>query len=148
MVNLDHSTEKWGIAIAATFAALVVFSIPIINLIRLLPTFKEILIGAAVVFLLLDTTDLVDGAVFMLVSGMVAAVLFNVVRFVLFSVLGVAGVLGGGGGPGGMGGAGAMGGELGLAAIGALVQFIGVVIFSPVGYAVGGAVGAFLNENA
>ena len=47
-------------------------------------------------------------------------------------------------GPGpGMG----MGGSVGVAALGAVVNFVGVVVFSPVGYLIGGAAGAFLNEN-
>lgn len=40
-----------------------------------------------------------------------------------------------------------MGGSLGFAALGAAINFVGVILFSPIGYAIGGAVGAFLNEN-
>lgn len=149
MVSLDHPTETWALGIGGAFAALAVFNfVPIVNLIRLLPTFKEILIGAALVVLLLETTEYVDGAVFALIVGMIAAVAVNVVRFVLATVVGLSGMLGGMGG-GGMGpGAGmGAGGSLGFAALGAAINFVGVIIFSPIGYAIGGAVGAFLNEN-
>jgi hypothetical protein len=151
MVSLDYPTETWALGVGGAFAALAVFNfVPIVNLIRILPTFKEILIGAALVVLLLDTTDLGDGAVFSLIVGMVAAVAVNVVRFVLATVVGLTGVLGGmGGGMGpGPGGAGmGMSGSLGFAALGAVVNFVGVIVFSPVGYLIGGAAGAFLNEN-
>lgn len=149
MVALDHSTETWALGVGGAFAALAVFNfVPIVSLIRLLPTFKEVLIGAALVVLLIETTEYVDGAVFALVAGMIAAVVVNVVRFVLLSVVGLSGMFGGMGsgagmGPGGMG----AGGSVGFAALGAAISFVGVIIFSPVGYAVGGAVGAFLNEN-
>ena len=128
--------------------ALAVFNfVPIVNLIRILPTFKEILIGAALVVLLLDTTDLGEGAVFSLIAGVVAAVAVNVVRFVLATVVGLTGVLGGMGGGMGPGPGMGMGGSVGVAALGAVVNFVGVVVFSPVGYLIGGAAGAFLNEN-
>lgn len=151
MVSLSHPTETWALGIGGAFAALAVFNfVPIVSLIRFLPTFKEILIGAALVFLLLETTEYLDGAAFAVVAGMVAAVVVNVVRFVL-SVVGISGMLGGmsgGTGPGtGMGMSMGAGGSIGFAALGAAISFIGVVIFSPVGYAVGGVVGALLNGN-
>ncbi len=150
MVSLDYPTETWALGVGGAFAALAVFNfVPIVNLIRLLPTFKEVLIGAALVVLLLETTEYVDGAVFALVAGMIAAVVVNVVRFVLLSVVGLSGMFGGMGPGAGMGPGGGIGagGSVGFAALGAAISFIGVIIFSPVGYAVGGAVGAFLNEN-
>ena len=144
MVSLDYPTETWALGIGGAFAALAVFNfVPFVNLIRLLPTFKEILIGAALVVLLLETTEYVDGAAFALVAGMVAAVVVNVVRFVLLSVVGISGMLGGMGPGAGM----SPGGSVGFAALGAAISFVGVIIFSPIGYAVGGAVGALLNEN-
>jgi hypothetical protein len=142
MVNLDHSTETWGIGVGATFLALVVSSIPIISLVRGIPTFKEIVLGTVLVVLLLDTTEPVDGAAFMLIAGMVAAILFNVIKFaerllvdipLLFGTSSAA--------PPGVGG----GAEL-TAARGA-VEFVGVVVFSPIGYLVGGALGALINDN-
>jgi hypothetical protein len=147
MVSLDHSTETWALGVGGAFAALAVFNfVPIVNLIRLLPTVKEVLIGAALVVLLLETTEYVDGAAFALVVGMIAAVVVNVARFVLTAVVGLTGVVDGMG-PGTPPGAGmGAGGSLGLAALGAAISFVGVVLFSPVGYLVGGAVGALLNE--
>lgn len=119
------------------------------NLIRLLPTFKQILIDATLVaLLLLETTGLADGAVFALIAGMVAAVAVNVVRFLLATVVGLSGMLGGMG-PNGVAPDGGMGvsGRVGIAALGAVLNFVGMILFSPVGYLVGGAAGAFLNGN-
>lgn len=142
MVDLDHAAETWGLGTAGAFVALAVFNfVPVVNLIRLVPTFKEILIGAGVVVFLLETTDPADGAAYALVVGMVAAVAVNLVGFVLTLVgVSITQMLGTGMGAG-MG----MSGGAGVAAVGAVVRFVGVVLFSPVGYAVGGAVGAWLN---
>lgn len=143
MVDLDHPTETWLLGVAAAFGALAVFNfVPLVSLIGLLPAFKEVLIGAGLVVLLLDTTELGTGAVYALVVGMAAAVAVNVVRFVLRLVgLSVMGAAGAGPGPG-------VGGSLGVATLGVLTSAVGLVLFSPVGYLAGGAAGAWLNENA
>lgn len=143
MVDLDHPTETWLLGVAAAFGALAVFNfVPLVGLIGLLPALKEVLIGAGLVVLLLDTTELGTGAVYALVVGMVAAVAVNVVRFVLRLVgLSVMGAAGAGPGPG-------VGGSLGVATLGVLTSAVGLVLFSPVGYLAGGAAGAWLNENA
>ncbi|ESS06349.1 MAG: hypothetical protein A07HB70_01064 [uncultured archaeon A07HB70] len=145
MVDLDHSTETWLLGVAAAFGALAVFNfVPIVGLIRLLPAFKEVLIGAGLVVLLLDTTELGTGAVYALVVGMAAAVVVNVVRFGLRLVgLSLMGAVGAGPGPGP-----GVGGGLGFATLGVLTSVVGLVLFSPVGYLAGGAAGAWLNENA
>jgi len=140
MVDIDHAAETWLLGVAAAFAALAVFNfVPLVSLIRLIPAFKEVLIGAGLVVLLLDTTDLGTGAVYALVVGMVAAVVVNVVRLVL-SLAGLSLM----GAEPGMG----MAGSLGVATLGVVANLLGLVFFSPVGYLVGGAAGAWLNENA
>jgi len=143
MVDLDHPAETWLLGIVAAFAALAVFNfVPFVNLIRLIPAFKEVLIGAGLVVLLLDTADLGTGAVYALIVGMVAAVVVNVVRFVL-SLVGLS-LLGGtsamGPAPEGMAGG------LGFAALGLVANAVGLLFFSPVGYLAGGAAGAWLNS--
>ncbi len=147
MVDLDHPTETWLLGVAAAFGALAVFNfVPLVSLIGLLPAFKEVLIGAGLVVLLLDTTELGTGAVYALVVGMAAAVAVNVVRFVLRLVgLSMMGAAGAGPGPGPGPG---VGGSLGVATLGVLTSAVGLVLFSPVGYLAGGAAGAWLNENA
>jgi hypothetical protein len=138
MVNLDHPTETWGIAVFGALAALVVSAFPVVAFVRLLPAFKEVLIGAAVVYLLLDTTDTTDAAAFAVVAGMAATLAFNALRLVLEGVLGV-GVVGSG--------AGVVAAAAGpdAAAVLRLVGVLSVLFASPVGYAVGGVTGAWLN---
>lgn len=147
MVNLDHSRETYAVAIGGTFGALAVFNfVPIINLIGILPTFKEILIATAVSVVLLDTGDYVDSAAFTVITGMIAAVLVNIVRVAL-TLLGI-GISGMGQAAGGTGAEEVAGGmALGgiFAGFGILISLIGVVIFSPIGYAIGGVIGAFVN---
>lgn len=139
MVDLDHSTETWGLAVFGSLAALVATALPVVALVRLAPALKEALIGAAVVYLLLETTEPNDGAVFAVVAGMAATLAFNAVRIVAESLLGV-GLVGGGADV-----AAAVGAPPQVAAALRLAGLIAVLVASPVGYAVGGAVGAWLN---
>ncbi|WP_251343296.1 hypothetical protein [Haloplanus halophilus] len=131
--------RQYGRSIAAVFAGLVITHLPIINLIGLLPTFKEILLGAGVVFAFTSLTEPADGAKHAFVSGMTAAVVFNVLWIPGSALLGgsLAAI-------GGSTAADAVASGM-LQGLGALTNLIGLLIFSPVGYAVGGVLGAVGN---
>jgi len=98
-----------------------------------------LMVGAALVYLLLDTTDTSDAAAFAVVAGTAATLVFNAFRVVAARVLGVE-IVGSGAGALAAAGAGAE-----IAAVLRLVGLLAVLFASPVGYAVGGAVGAWLN---
>ena len=126
-------------ATASIFVALLVFGfVPIINLIRIIPFFKEILLGAVVVVAFTTISDTKRAIKFTLVTGMIAAVAFNVVyipgSFVLGGLVGMAG------------GSEAPGGMALLQGLGALTNIIGLLFMSPIGYAIGGVVGSILNQ--
>ena len=137
MVDIDHPTETWGFAVFGTLAALVVTALPVVGFVRVVPAFKEILIGAGIVYLLLDTAELGDGAAFAVVAGMVATVLFNLLAAVAGAVVGV-GLLGGG--------ANLLAGMGTIAGVARAVRLFSILVVSPVGYAAGGALGAYLNR--
>jgi|GEM_PF-3329030 len=132
----------YGKAIVVIFLALVVFHLPIIGLINLVPVFKEVVLGAAVVAGLTSIADTKAGIKYALVSGMVAAVLFNALyipgQFLLGGVLGAAS----------MPESAASGAAVSslMSGFGALLNLVGVVIFSPIGYTVGGALGTLVNQ--
>lgn len=137
MFGFDDSEFKKSTV--SIFVALLIFGfIPIINLIRAVPLFKEILLGAAVVAVFTTISDTKRAIKFALVSGMIAAVVFNVVYIPVQTLLG--GLMG-------MGGtAEEAGGMALLAGIGALSNLIGLIFFSPIGYVIGGALGSVLNQ--
>lgn len=140
MFGFDDSEFKKSTA--SIFVALLVFGfVPIIGLIRVIPLFKEILLGAAVVAVFTTISDTKRAIKFALVTGMVAAVLFNVIYIPGQTLLG--GLLGAASEGGG---ADAAGGMALLSGLGALANLIGVVFFSPIGYVIGGALGGVLNQ--
>lgn len=141
MVDIDYPAETWGLAVFGTLAALVVTALPGVALVRVVPALKEILIGAGVVYVLLDTAETADGAAVAVVAGMVATVGFNVLAAVVGAVVGVTLL---GGGADAVAGAGVVAG-VDLAAALRAVRLLSVLFVSPVGYAVGGALGAYLN---
>lgn len=130
----DGFVDKYGIAIAAVFVALWITALPIINLLRAVPLFKEVVIGAAVVVAFTSLDDWGQGAKYALISGMVAAVLFNLTWIPASILVGLSSA----------GGAesAAMLGALG--ALGAFANLVGLIFISPVGYLAGGALGAAL----
>ncbi|WP_220578332.1 hypothetical protein [Haloarcula nitratireducens] len=113
--------------------------VPILNLVRFVPFFKEILLGAAVVAAFTTIEDTKTAIKFALVTGMIAAVAFNVIyvpgSFVLGGIMGV-----GGSNPD------AAGGMAMLAGLGALTNIVGLIFMSPIGYTIGGALGSVLNS--
>ncbi|MFB6169159.1 MAG: hypothetical protein ABEJ43_09980 [Haloferacaceae archaeon] len=143
MVDIDHPAETWGFAVFGTLAALVATALPVVALVRVVPALKEVLIGAALVYLLLETTELGDGAAFAAVAGMAATVLFNVLAAVVGAVVGVA-LLGGADAVAGMGTVAGVDLPVVLRA----VRLFTILVVSPVGYTAGGALGAYLNRRA
>jgi hypothetical protein len=144
MVDIDHPAETWGLAVFGTLAALVATALPVVAFVRVVPALKEVLIGAALVYLLLETTELGDGAAFAVVAGMVATVLFNVLAAVVGAVVGVS-LLGGGANV--VAGMGSFAG-VDLAVVARAVRLFSILVVSPVGYTAGGALGAYLNRRA
>ncbi len=142
MVDIDHPTETWGFAVFGTLAALVATALPVVSFVRVVPALKEVLIGAGMVYLLLETTELGDGAAFAVVAGMVATVLFNVLVAVVGAVVGVNPV---GGGANVVAGMGTIAG-VDLAVVARAVRLFFILVVSPIGYAAGGALGAYLNR--
>ena len=127
------------------FVALLVFGfVPIINLIRFVPLFKEILLGTLVVAAFTTITDTKTGIKFALVTGMLAAVAFNVVyipaQFVIGGLMG--GLMGGGASTAGE----TAGMMAAVSGIGALTNLFGLLFMSPVGYVLGGAFGTVVNS--
>lgn len=139
MFGFDDSEFKKSTA--SIFVALLIFGfVPIIGLIRVIPTFKEILLGAFVVAFFTSISDTKQAIKFALISGMIAAVAFNVIyipgQFVLGGIMGAAGG----------GGSEAAATMSALQGLGALLNIIGLILFSPFGYIIGGALGGVLNS--
>jgi len=137
----DGFIGTYGISIAVIFVALVVFHLPIIGLINLLPVFKEVLLGAAVVGVLTSISDTKAGIKHALIAGMIAAIVFNILYIPFQFVLG--GVQGAAMGTDSAAGAAAI--TSFVSGFGALLNLVGVAIFSPIGYVIGGAIGSFFN---
>jgi hypothetical protein len=91
---------------------------------------------------LTTTADKVDGAAFAIVVGMIAAILFNVINIPARIVLSAGFVAAGGGGDPAAGAA--LGGVMG--GLGALSNIVGIIFFSPIGYGLGGVIGAVIND--
>jgi hypothetical protein len=91
----------------------------------------------AVVVAFTSITDAESGIKFTLVTGMIAAVAFNVVYIPASFVLG--GVTGA-----------TVGADVGMMMVaqglGALMNLFGLIFLSPVGYILGGAIGSVLND--
>lgn len=140
MFGFDDSEFKKSTA--SIFVALLVFGfVPIIGLVRVIPLFKEILLGAAVVAVFTTISDTKRAIKFALVTGMIAAVLFNVIYIPGQTLLGgLLGAVSEGGG------ADAAGGMALLSGLGALANLIGLIFMSPLGYVIGGALGGVLNQ--
>jgi hypothetical protein len=138
MFGFEDSTVKKSIGVI--FAALVVAGfVPILNLVRVVPLFKEVVLGAVVVIAFTSITDTGDAIKFALITGMIAAVAFNVIyipgSFLLGGLMSV-----------GAGSAEAAGGMAMLAGLGALTNLLGLLFFSPIGYVIGGAIGGVVNS--
>ncbi|WP_276271349.1 hypothetical protein [Haloarcula litorea] len=139
ILGFDEDAFKKSVGVVFAVLLLVGF-VPIIgDLIRLVPTMKEIALGAVVVAMFTSIADTTEGIKFALVTGMIAAVLFNLVYIPAQFVLG--GLLSATGGTEGAAGMAMMAG------FGALTNLVGLVFFSPVGYTIGGVIGAYLNED-
>lgn len=141
MVDLEYPTETWGLAIFGTLAALVATALPVVAFVRVVPALKEVLIGAAVVYLLLDTADAGNGAAFAVVAGMAATLLFNALVVVFGAAFGVSLVGGGAAAVSEVG----TGTGVDLPVILRFARLFSVLVVSPIGYAAGGALGAYLN---
>lgn len=133
----ESEFKKSTVAIFAVL--LIVGFVPIIGLVRIVPLFKEVLLGAAVVAVFTNIEDTKTAIKFALVTGMIAAVAFNVIYIPGSFVLG--GILGASSGTGDAAGGMAM-----LAGLGALSNLIGLIFMSPIGYTIGGALGGVLNQ--
>ncbi|QGA83376.1 hypothetical protein [Halomicrobium sp. LC1Hm] len=139
MFGFDDSEVKKSIG--TIFVALLVMGfVPIINLIRIVPFFKEVVLGAVVVVVFTSLSEVKRGIKFALVTGMIAAVAFNVVFIPGQIILG--GVMGAASGATGE----AAGGMAMLNGLGALTNLIGLLFMSPIGYTIGGAIGSVLNS--
>jgi len=139
MFGLNSGEFKKGTG--AIFVGLCFFGvlrfIPLISLIPTVPVWKEVLLGTLAVAGLTSINDTGEGIKFALVCGMIAAVAFNILYIpaqILFSSVVGAATEGAGAGIGALAGT-----------LGAFANLIGVVIFSPIGYIVGGALGSALN---
>lgn len=138
MFGFDDGEFK--VATGAIFVGLCFFGIlrfiPLISLIPSIPIWKEVLLGTIAVTVFTSIDDVGEGIKFALLGGMIAAVMFNILYIpsqILFSsVVGAATETGAG--------AGAF-----LGTLGAFANLIGVIIFSPIGYTIGGALGASVN---
>ena len=135
----DDFRETYGVSIAAIFVGLVVTHLPIINLVGLIPMFKEVVLGAVAVVAFTSLSDAGDGAKHAIIAGMTAAVVFNILWIPGSIVLGGALTAASGGSA-----AGAVGTGL-LSGLGAFSNLIGLIVFSPIGYAVGGVLGSLVN---
>jgi hypothetical protein len=142
MATTDDFVDRYGRSIGVVFAGLfLTWIVPVVNLVRLVPLFKEAVLGVLVVVAFTSLEDWGQGAKHALVSGMIAAVAFNVVRIPAGVVLG--GLAGAAGGGAGAAETAAFAGA--LSGLGALTNVVGLVLFSPLGYIAGGAVGGLLN---
>ena len=132
----------YGKSIGLVFVALIVFHLPIIGLINIIPTFKEIVLGALVVGGLTTISDTMEGIKHALIAGMIAAILFNVLYIpAQFVIGGIGGAVGGGESAAASGAASGL-----ISGFGALLNLVGLIIFSPVGYIIGGALGTVVND--
>lgn len=138
MSQLDGFVDRYGRSIGVILVALFITQIPIINFVRFVPLLKEIVLGALVVVGLTSIDDWGQGAKYAVVSGMVAAIMFNVIMIPTSFVVG--GLLGATNGTAeSAAAAGALSG------LGAFANLVGLVLFSPIGYLAGGAVGGLVN---
>jgi hypothetical protein len=137
--NQGPFVQEYGRSIAAIFVALVVAHLPVVNLINVVPLFKEVVLGAAVVAIFTPLSEVTEGAKHALVAGMIAAVVFNVIYIPASFVIG-----GSLAASGGQAAGSAMASGL-LAGLGAFVNLVGLIFFSPIGYAIGGVLGSVLN---
>lgn len=128
--------QRYGLAVVASFAGLVVAHLPVIGLISLVPFTREVIIGAAVVATLSEIPKATEGAKFGVISGMTAAVIFYIVKIPLVIALLVWGSMNGD--------ATVIGSSL-LSGLGLLSNLVGLVLLAPVGFAVGGALGTVVN---
>jgi hypothetical protein len=138
MFGFDDSEFKKALG-TILVALLVTGFVPIINLVRIIPLFKEVVLGTVVVVVFTTISDTKQGVKFALITGMLAALVFNVIYIPSCFVLG--GAFGAASGGGEQAGQMAM-----MQGIGAAANLIGFVLFSPFGYAIGGAIGSVLND--
>lgn len=137
--------REFKLSTATIFVALLVFGfVPIINLIRYVPLFKEILLGTVVVAAFTSISDTKTGVKFGFLIGMPAALAFNLVYIPGQFLLG--GLLGGLAGTGSTTAAESAGAMAALNALGALTNIFGLIFTSPIDYVVGGAFGSVLNS--
>ena len=138
MFGFDDGEFK--IATGAIFVGLCFFGIlrfiPLISIIPNIPIWKEVVLGTIAVIVFTSIDDTGEGIKFALLSGMIAAVAFNVLyipSWILFSSV--------------VGAATESGAGMGVLAgtFGAFANLIGVIFFSPIGYSIGGALGSALN---
>ncbi|WP_324758633.1 hypothetical protein [Haloarcula montana] len=135
--------EKFKKSFGIIFGVLLVTGfVPILNLVRIVPLFKEVALGAAVVAVFTSITDTKTAVKFALATGMLAAVAFNIVyipgQIIMGGAIGAA-----------SGGETAMGSGAGMAllsGLGALTNLFGLLLFSPIGYTIGGVLGSVLNQ--
>lgn len=139
----DGFLDTYGASIVVVFGGLVVFHLPIVSMINWVPTVKEVILGVVVVAGFTSTTDPGQALKFALVSGMVAAVAFNLVYVPVATVLGGLWFAATSGAESAVT-MGLLGGL--LAGFGALLNLVGLVLFSPVGYGLGGLIGTVFNE--
>jgi hypothetical protein len=134
-LDSDEVTKSTGVILVAL---LIAGFVPIIGLIRLVPMLKEVILGAAVVVAFTGIGDTKEAVKFALVTGMLAALVFNVIyipgQIFLGGVFGAA-----------SDGASASGMAM-FRGLGAATNLIGFVLFSPFGYAIGGVIGGVLND--
>lgn len=132
---------EFKVAAMAIFVGLCGFGvlrfIPLISILPTIPIWKEALLGAGAVtvFTSIDTAG--EGIKFALLCGMIAAVAFNILYIpsqILFSTFVGAAIEGSSAGGGAF-----------LGTLGAFANLIGVIFISPIGYSIGGALGAALN---
>jgi len=143
ILGFDDSAFKKSTA--TIFVALLVFGfVPIINFVRFVPLFKEILLGTLVVAAFTTITDTKTGIKFAFVTGMLAAVAFNVVYIPAQFVIG--GIMGGLAGAGSSTAGEAAGMMAALSGLGALTNIFGLLFMSPIGYVLGGAFGTVINS--
>jgi len=142
---LGFDDSEFKKSTATVFVALLVFGfVPVVNFIRFVPLFKEILLGTLVVAVFTSITDTGTGIKFALVTGMLAAIAFNVVYIPAQFVIG--GIMGGLMNAGTSTAGETAGTMAALSGLGALTNLFGLLFMSPIGYVVGGAFGSVLNS--
>lgn len=145
VILFGFDEREFKLSTATIFVALLVFGfVPLVNLIRYLPLCKEILLGTVVVAAFTSISDTKTGIKFAFLTGMQAAVAFNLVYIPGQFLLG--GLLGGLSGAGSTTAAESAGAMAALTALGALTNLFGLVFMSPIGYVLGGAFGSVLNS--